>query len=178
MECLGRWSDDGSASGSDSDDDTDNDWTSNALERAAAARRAAPLRPVGQAQCQHQRAFVQNLWKLLLDAHRLCIESWIRWDVRNGRVGYTVDWNIALSQWPVSRAVLARYRLTRRTNRATCAIASWHRKKREWSFVVHEVSRGVYFYYCMGFTFRPGSDWNTFPESRRRVRQSSAVFCR
>ena len=174
-----RWSSDDDDETSDSDDEASgrNDWTARALLQASVARRTTPLQPMGCAQCQHQRAFVQNLWKLLLDAQQLGIEKWMRWSVHKGHVGYIIDWNIALSQWSVSRAILARYRLTRRTNRAACAIASWHRKKREWSFIVHEVSCGVYFYYCTGFTFRPGSDWNSFPESRRRIRQSSAAFC-
>ena len=183
-----------SSSDSDSDSDSDNGWATRALQEFTHRQRTRPATALGLPQSRSQSSFLSNLWKLLLDASDLGsgTEDWIQWTVMQTasgatRTGYVVHWDVALARWDDDvLATLVRYRLFRRTNRASCAVASWARKNREWSFTIEHVHSSINscFYYTdpdrCSYEFRPGAHFSSFPVARCRrmqhgvVRQSSA----
>lgn len=177
-----------SDSDSDSDADSDCGWASRALQQFTQRERTRPATALGLPQSRSQSSFLSNLWKLLLDASDLDgVEDWIKWTVMETssgatRTGYVVHWDVALARWDDDvLATLVRYRLFRRTNRASCAVASWARKNREWSFTIEHVqsSSNSCFYYTdpdrCSYEFRPGAHFSSFPVARCRRMQHGVV---
>ena len=178
-----------SESDSDSDSDSGSGWASRALLEFEERQRTAPATALGLPQSRSQSSFLSNLWKLLLDAADLDgVEDWIKWSVMetatgHKRVGYVVHWGVALARWDDDvLATLVRYRLFRRTNSASCAVASWARKAREWSMTIEQIEEDAdgtpsnsVFYYTdparCSYEFRPGAHFSSFPVARCRRQQ-------
>ena len=172
-------------SSSDSDSESSEcGWANQALEEFEQRDRTRPATALGLPQSRSQSSFLSNLWKLLLDAADLDgVEDWIRWSVMQTadgqkRVGYVVIWDVVLARWDEDvLATLVRYRLFRRTNRASCAVASWARKNREWSMTIEQIEdSNSCFYYtdparCTSYEFRPGAHFSSFPVARCRRQQ-------
>ena len=170
------------SSSDDSDNDSDGGWACRALEEFRERELRQPVTAVGCPQSQSQSSFLANLWKLLLDANSLnSVEDWIHWTVANvggnNRVGYVVNWTVALQRWDDDVLdTLVRYRLFRRTNRSGCALASWARKAREWSFTIcpldGEENNAVFYFTdypaLAAYDFRPTVHYSTFPVARCR----------
>ena len=179
-----------SDSDSDSDADSDCGWSTRALEQFTQRERTRPATALGLPQSRSQSSFLSNLWKLLLDASDLNgVEDWIQWTVMETssgatRTGYVVHWDVVLKRWDDDvLATLVQYRLFRRTNRASCAVASWARKTREWSFTIEKVlgadgtpSNSCFYYTdparCTTFEFRPTTHFSSFPIARCRRTQA------
>ena len=145
---------------------------------------------LGLPQSRSQRS-LSNLRKLLPDAADLDgVEDWIGWSVMrtasgDKRVGYVVHWDVVLERWDKDvLATLVRYRLFRRTNRASCAVASWARKAREWSMTIEQIEdSNSCFYYtdparCTSYEFRPGAHFSSFPVARCRRQQQDQGLTR
>lgn len=178
------------SSSSDSDSETECGWATRALQEFEERNRTRPATAVGLPQSCSQSSFLSNLWKLLLDASDLDgVEDWIGWSVMktsagDKRVGYVVHWDVVLERWDEDvLATLVRYRLFRRTNRASCAVASWARKNREWSMTIEQVENedgtpsNSYFYYTdparCSYEFRPAAHFSSFPTARCRREQQA-----